>query len=58
MIKKDDWRSNQSGKSRHVMRMRVLRRPIVFFRFRCSIYVRCIILILLIKIVRCSIRSF
>jgi hypothetical protein len=33
----------------HVMRMRVIRRPIVFLRVRCSI------LILLIKTVRCSI---
>ena len=33
------------------MRMSVLRRPIVFLRVRCSI------LILLLKIVRCSIRS-
>jgi hypothetical protein len=33
----------------HVMRTRVLRRPIVFLRVRCSI------LILLIKTVRCSI---
>jgi hypothetical protein len=37
------------------MRTRVLRRPIVFLRVRCSIYVRCSILILLIKAVRCSI---
>ena len=35
----------------HVMRTRVLRRPIVFLRVRCSI------LSLLIKAVRCSIRS-
>jgi hypothetical protein len=35
----------------YVMRTCVLRRPIVFLRFRCSI------LILLIKTVRCSIRS-
>jgi len=45
----NDWRSNQSGKARHVMRTRVLRQPIVFLRLRCSI------LILLIKSVRCSI---
>jgi len=37
------------------MRTRVLRRPIVFLRVRCSICVRCSILILLIKTVRCSI---
>jgi len=49
--KNDDWCSNQSGKARHVMRKRVLLRPIVFFRVRCSI------LILLIKALRCSIRS-
>jgi hypothetical protein len=35
----------------HVIGRRVLRRPIVFFRFRCSI------LILLKEIVRCGIRS-
>ena len=34
------------------MRTRELRRPIVFYRVRCSI------LILMIKTVRCSIRSF
>jgi len=38
-----------AGKARYVMRTRVLRRPIVFLRFRCSI------LILLVKSVRCSI---
>jgi len=32
-------------------------RPMVFLRFRYSICVRCSILILLIKTVRCSIRS-
>jgi len=37
------------------MRTRVLRRPLVFLRVCCSICVRCSILILLIKIVRCSI---
>jgi hypothetical protein len=37
------------------MRKRVLRRPVVFLRVRCSIFVRCSVLILLIKIVRCSI---
>jgi hypothetical protein len=30
---------NQSGKARHVMRTRVLRRPIVFLRIRCSIHI-------------------
>jgi len=35
----------------HLMRMRVLRLPIVFFRVRCSIH------ILLIKTVHCSIPS-
>ena len=40
----------------HVMRMRVLRRPILFLRVRCSICVRCTIQILLIKTVRCCIR--
>ena len=44
-----DWHSNQSGKAWHVMRRRVLRRPIVLFRVRCSI------LILLIRTLRCSI---
>ena len=39
------------------MRTRVLRRPIVFLRVRCSICVRCSILILLIKAVRYSVRS-
>jgi len=48
--KDDDCRSNQSGKIRHVMRTRVLRRPIVFLRVRCSICVRCSILILLRKL--------
>ena len=43
-----------------VMRKRVLRRPIVFLRVRCSICVRCNILIFLLKMfveafVRCSI---
>ena len=37
------------------MRTRLLRRPIVFLHVRCSICVRCCILILLIKTVRCSI---
>jgi len=37
------------------MRTRMLRRPIVFLRVRCSISVRCSILILLIKAVCCSI---
>jgi len=37
---------------------RVLRRPIIFLRVCCSIYVRYSILILLIKTVRCNIRSF
>jgi hypothetical protein len=40
-----------------VMRTRVLRRPIVFLRVRCSICVRCSILTLLIKTVCCSIFS-
>ena len=40
---------------KYVMRTRVLLRPIVFLRVRCSICVRCNILILLIKIVRYSI---
>jgi hypothetical protein len=53
--KDDDWRSNQSWKARHVMRTRVLSRPIVFLRVRCNICVRCSVLILLIKTVRCSI---
>ena len=39
------------------MRTRVLRRPIVLLRVRFSICVRWSILILLIKTVRCSIRS-
>jgi len=43
------------SKARHVTRMRVLRRPIVFLHVRCSIYVRFSILILLIKTVRCRI---
>jgi hypothetical protein len=34
---------------------RVLSRPIVFLRFRCSIWVHCSILILLIRTVRCRI---
>jgi hypothetical protein len=60
--KDSDWRFNQSGKTRHVMRRRVLRRLIVFLRVRCSI------LILLIKlfvvafirfsIVHCNIPHF
>jgi len=41
----------------HVMRMRVLRRPIVFPRIRCSTCVRSNILILLTKTVRCRILS-
>jgi hypothetical protein len=36
------------------MRTRVLRRPIVFIRVRCIIFVRCSILVLLMKTVRCS----
>ena len=40
----------RAGKDRHVMRTRVLRRPIVYLRVRRSI------LILLTKTVRCSIR--
>ena len=39
------------------MRTRVPRRPIVFLRIRFSICERCSILILLIKTLRCSIRS-
>jgi len=38
------------GKARHVVRTRVLRRPIVFLRVRCSICFRCNILIVLIKV--------
>jgi len=53
--KDDERRSNESGKARHVMRTRVLRRPIVFLRVRCSICVRCSIPILLIKTVHYSI---
>jgi len=34
---------------------RMLRRPIIFLRVRCSISVRCSILVLLIKTVRCRI---
>ena len=37
------------------MRTRVIRWPIVFLHVRCSIFVRCSIMILLINIVRCSI---
>jgi hypothetical protein len=55
ITKDDDWRSIQSGKARHVMRTRVLRRPIVFLSVPCSICVRCSILSLLIKTVRCRI---
>jgi len=55
--KDDEWRSNQRGKSRHVIRTRVLRRPILFLRVLCSVCVRCSILILLIKTVRFSIRT-
>jgi len=40
------------------MRTRVLRRPIVFLRVRCNICVRCSILILLRKTVRCRIVRF
>jgi len=45
-------------KIEHVMSTCVLRRPIVFHRVRCSICVRCSILILLIKTVRCIIVRF
>jgi len=41
----------------NVMRTRMLRRPIVFLRVRFSICVRCIILVLLMKTVRYSVRS-
>jgi len=33
--KNDNGHTNQSGKDRHVMCTRVLRRPIVFLRVRC-----------------------
>jgi hypothetical protein len=46
--------SKREGPTRH--RTHVLRRPTVFLRVRCSISVRCSILILLIKTVRCSTR--
>jgi hypothetical protein len=45
--------SNQSGKARHVMRTRVLRRPIVFFGVRCSICFRCSILHLWLILMLC-----
>jgi len=54
----NDSKNDQSGKVLHVMRTRVLSRPIVFLRVRCSFCVRCSILILLIKTVRCSIPHF
>jgi len=53
--KDNDGRSNQSEKARHVMRTRVLRRPIVFLRVSCSILILLIKKLFVLAFVRCSI---